>query len=211
MSAPVRRSPLALAVLALLRNGPMHPYQMQVLIREWAKDQVVNVQQRTSLYRTIERLHSGGLVSVHATERDQQRPERTVYAITPAGAAQVLTWLSDMLATPAREFPEFPAAVSFLVLLPPEGVQEALERRRAALAADLARYAADQAEADGMGVPRVFLLEVELVRAVTVAELDWVDNVLADLRSGALHWSEEWLQEMGRQFDERLGDDVLSP
>jgi DNA-binding PadR family transcriptional regulator len=48
---------------------------------------VVNVGQRTGLYRTIERLEEGGLVAVRATGRDQQYPERTVYEITDAGRA----------------------------------------------------------------------------------------------------------------------------
>src|SRR6266536_2012302 len=54
-SAP-RSSPLALTVLALLHYQPLHPYGIQRLIKQWGKDQVVNVEQRTSLYRTIERL-----------------------------------------------------------------------------------------------------------------------------------------------------------
>ena len=51
-----RSSPLALTVLALLHYQPLHPYGIQRLIKQWGKDQVVNVEQRTSLYRTIERL-----------------------------------------------------------------------------------------------------------------------------------------------------------
>ncbi|MET9338850.1 hypothetical protein [Nonomuraea sp. NPDC003804] len=46
---------------------------------------MVNVGQRSSLYRTIDRLLAGGLVAVKETERDQLYPERTVYEITDAG------------------------------------------------------------------------------------------------------------------------------
>ena len=49
-----KRSPLALAVLALLTEAPMHPYRMQQLIKSRGKDQVINVRQRGSLYQTIE-------------------------------------------------------------------------------------------------------------------------------------------------------------
>src|SRR5215510_9544434 len=51
-----RGSPLALTVLALLHYRPLHPYGVQRLIQQWGKDQVVNVGQRASLYRTIDRL-----------------------------------------------------------------------------------------------------------------------------------------------------------
>jgi hypothetical protein len=37
----------------------------------------------------------------------------------------------------------------------------------------------------------VTLIESEYQRAVVGAELDWVDAVAADLRSGALTWSHE--------------------
>ncbi|MGH3234464.1 MAG: hypothetical protein ACRDOH_14645, partial [Streptosporangiaceae bacterium] len=43
------RTPLALTVLALLHYQPLHPYGIQRLIKQWGKDQVVNVEQRTSL------------------------------------------------------------------------------------------------------------------------------------------------------------------
>ena len=69
-SAP-RSSPLALTVLALLHYQPLHPYGIQRLIKQWGKDQVVNVEQRTSLYRTIERLLGGG--PDHGA-RDRARP-----------------------------------------------------------------------------------------------------------------------------------------
>lgn len=46
MSASLRSSPLALTVLALLHHEPMHPYAVQRLIKQWGKDQVVNVSQR---------------------------------------------------------------------------------------------------------------------------------------------------------------------
>jgi DNA-binding PadR family transcriptional regulator len=61
---------------------------------------VVNVSQRASLYRTIDRLHEAGLVSVQETGRDQQYPERTVYAITDAGRTATREWLEEMLAVP---------------------------------------------------------------------------------------------------------------
>src|SRR5437879_12737970 len=84
-AATPRSSPLALTVLALLHYKPLHPYGVQRLIKQWGKDRVVNVSQRASLYRTIERLHTEGLTTVRETERDQAYPERPVYEATEAG------------------------------------------------------------------------------------------------------------------------------
>src|SRR5215831_20559513 len=101
-----------MAVLAHLAESPMHVYRVQQLIKERAKDTVINVTQRNSLYQTIARLVRDGLVRVLKTSREENRPERVVYEITDAGRSTLDRWLEAMLRTPAREFPEFPAALS---------------------------------------------------------------------------------------------------
>ena len=90
MDTDLRPSPLAMAVLSLLHAGPLHPYAMQGLIKQWGKDQVINVGQRANLYKTIRRLQDAGLVAVRQTERDQNYPERTVYELTEAGREAAL-------------------------------------------------------------------------------------------------------------------------
>jgi DNA-binding PadR family transcriptional regulator len=187
-------SPLALAVLSLLEVGPLHPYGLQRLIRLWGKDAVVNVGQRASLYKTIQRLERAGLVAVRLTERDQSFPERTVYELTDEGRRQGREWLEDMLASPRNEFPRFPAALSFAMLLGPGDLGALLERRGAALREVLAEL--DRELGEYVHLPRVTLIESEYQRAMVAAELAWVDAVAADLRSGALTWSHEELASL---------------
>jgi DNA-binding PadR family transcriptional regulator len=196
----VRHSPLALAVLAMLTEAPMHPYRMQQLITARGKDEVINVGQRNSLYQTIDRLLRGDLIAIRETGRDGAFPERTVYEITDAGRDTARLWLREQLAQPAREFPAFPAALSFLPLLNPDDVRRQLEVRVGALERELIRMDGINEEAKAIQVPRLFLLEGELVRAQLVAELDWVRSVVADLKSGTLTWSPEWLDEIAQRF-----------
>ncbi|WP_240509773.1 PadR family transcriptional regulator [Streptomyces malaysiense] len=191
-----RSSPLALTVLALLHYKPLHPYGVQRLIKDWGKDQVVNVSQRASLYRTIERLHGAGLIAVRETGRDQQYPERTVYEITDAGRRTARAWLDEMLSVPRQEFPEFPAALSNLLLLTPEEMADVLDRRVDALAEKLDGLESALAEGKERGLPRVTLLETEYLRAVTAAELEWVRAVAEDLRTGGFSWSKEQLDAL---------------
>jgi DNA-binding PadR family transcriptional regulator len=192
MTPPLRPSVLALTVLSLLAYEPLHPYRMQRLMQLWGKDRVVNVGQRANLYKTIKRLHEAGLVAVRQTERDQQYPERTVYELTEEGRELALVWLADMLAAPRHEFPEFPAALSFTMMLGPEKTLEVLERRAAAVEGELADLDGDLAgEYDRL--PRVTMLETEYLRAVTAAELGWLRGVVDDLRNGTLRWTAEEL------------------
>lgn len=204
MSTPSRSSPLALTVLALLHFEPLHPYGIQRLIKQWGKDQVVNVGQRASLYRTIDRLLTAGLVAVRETGRDQQYPERTVYELTDAGRSTMRVWLHEMLAAPKQEFPQFPAALSFVLMLTPEQALDVLDQRAAVLAKALDAHDTSLVEqAEVHGLPRVTLLEGEYLRAMTAAELDWIRAVTSDLRGGRLSWSPEELiglaQRTGQQ------------
>src|SRR3954469_5826512 len=110
-SSPRPRSPLWMVVLALACEEPMHPYRMQTLIKQRGKDHVANVAQRNSVYQAIEALQRAGLIAIRETTRDENRPERTVYEATAVGRDTLRAWLRTVLSTPAREFPDFPAAL----------------------------------------------------------------------------------------------------
>ena len=205
MASSLRPSPPALAVLGVLEIGPLHPYGIQRLIQAWGKDQVINVGQRAGVYNMIRRLHEAGLIAVSKTERDQAYPERTVYELTGEGRTTVRAWLTDLLSAPRNEFPGFPAALSFVMILGPEQARTLLEQRAAALRGTLTRLRADLAR-HAPGLPRVTLLDDEYTIALTAAELAWVDGVIEDLRSGALAWSDD-LFELARAEQAR----ALSP
>jgi DNA-binding PadR family transcriptional regulator len=190
-----QRSPLALAILAQLAEEPMHPYRMQQLIKERGKDQVINVRQRTSIYQTIERLLREGLISVQGTLSDGGRPDRTVYELTQEGSEAAKEWLREMLSGRSQEYPDFPAAISFLTLLTPEDVQRQFEKREGALQEAIERLDSQLLQYKET-VPRLFMLEVEHSRAVLGAELEWLRAVIEDFRSGELFWSEEWIREL---------------
>jgi DNA-binding PadR family transcriptional regulator len=190
MRAQARPSPLGLAVLGLLYGGPLHPYRMQRLLKEWGKDQVINVGQRSSLYKTIGRLSKAELIAVRQTERNQQYPERTVYEITEVGRRFVLEWLTEMLSRHHNEYPSFPAALSFAMLLGPAGVLSALRDRADSLRNTVIgmRAALTSYEPD---LPRVTLIESEYQLAISEAELRWVEQIVAELADGTLTWSYE--------------------
>ncbi|MGW5646058.1 PadR family transcriptional regulator [Saccharopolyspora sp. NPDC003752] len=193
-----RRSVLALVLLSLLAEEPMHPYRMREMIKERGKDRIANVAQRNSVYQTIDRLLRAELIAVRETARDERRPERTVYEITDAGRDALRTWTAEMLASPAREFPEFPAALATLMVLTPDDVTAGLAKRAADLATSLA--ADREALRAAPELPRLFLLDEEYSIAVREAELKWVEGVLAALRSGELTWSEEWIRAVAEKL-----------
>lgn len=188
MAARGHLTPVSIAVLALLAEQPMHAYRMQQLIKERGVDIVVNVRTRSGLHAAIERLTRDGMIRVHAVERDAGYPERTVHELTPGGRDALRDAIRDGVATPAQEFPLFPAAVSFLHLLGPEDARQRLELRVAALRQRLTATQAVLTASRDYGVPRVYLLEHEYLEAVTTTELNWALGVARDLAAGTVTW-----------------------
>ena len=196
MQGEPRRSTLAVVLLALLTEAPMHPYRMQQVIKERGQDQLVNVAQRNSVYQALDRLVRDGLARPAATAREAGRPERTTYEITEDGAATFRRWLTEMLPTPAREFPEFPAALAFLAILTPALVRDLLAAR---IEAQEPRLRAIHEQAPP-GMPRLFLIEDEYRAAMLTAEIAWLRSVVADLDSGAFTWDLALIQKTLAEF-----------
>ncbi len=175
-----------IAVLALLREAPMHPYQMQSLLRERHKDEVLALK-RGSLYHAIGRLVRAELILATDTSRNGRRPERTTYAITPAGRKELIRALRQIVAVPQRESSEFMAAMSFLVHLTPEEAIPRLEERCHHLERQIAAYGSALAAVTER-VARINLVESEYLVAILQAELTWVLGVVAEMRSGKFTW-----------------------
>ncbi len=191
MARKFKHSPLALTILALLHESPMHPYRMQRLIKDRGKDQVINVEQRASLYQTINQLLRAELITLWETEQQEGFPERTLYKLTDKGHEAAVDWLREMLSMPAQEFPEFPAAISLLPLLTVDDAIQQLERRQARLTDQLASV---DKELQTVDLPRLFLLESEYIHLALETELKWVRSIIADLRSGQLTWNQDWMR-----------------
>src|SRR3954463_16805448 len=107
------RTPLGLAVLDLLLERPMHPYEIRQTIRHRHLDEYVKVK-GGSLYHTVERLVADGLIEPVETEREGRRPERTVYAITEAGREEFTDWLDEALGYLQKEYTRFGGALAFM-------------------------------------------------------------------------------------------------
>ena len=186
-----RSNPLALAVLACLHEQPMHPYEVAQTLRSRAKQQSVRLNYG-SLYSVVDALEQRGLIQALETVRDGRRPERTVYEITDAGARELVDWLSELVATPTKEYLQFEAALSFLPVVPPEDAVMLLTQRAHALELKLAQDRGAKRLVDDMGLPRLFELEAEYAMCLIEAELAWVRLLIKDIETGALDGIDMW-------------------
>jgi DNA-binding PadR family transcriptional regulator len=180
-----------LAVLACLYEAPMHPYEVAQTLRSRAKHESVRLNYG-SLYSVVDSLESRGLIHPLETTREGRRPERTVYEITDTGARELVDWLSDLLATPVKEYPQFVTALSFLPVLPPEDALELLTTRADALEIWIAQQRGGLETAERGGLPRLFELEAEFQLHIMQAELEWVRALIKDIATDSLDGIAMW-------------------
>jgi DNA-binding PadR family transcriptional regulator len=196
MSSKDRSNPLALAVLALVFERPMHPYEMAATLKHRHKHESIKLRYGT-LYTVIDLLTSRGLIRPKETSRDGKRPERTVYALTPAGHQRLRNWMRDLLAEPAKEFLQFEGALSLLPVLPPDEAVKLLRDRAQRLTENLAQLTelvdhlsgktlAELAEPDqelpapllGQKFPAIFSIETEYRLTLLKAELAFTNELV---------------------------------
>ncbi|WP_329114678.1 PadR family transcriptional regulator [Streptomyces sp. NBC_01465] len=183
-------NPLALAVLVLLSERPMHPYEIAQTLRQRGKEHSVKIN-FGSLYTVVQNLEKHGYVEVAEVQRKGNRPERTLYGLTEEGRVEMVDWMSDLLAVPAVEYPLFATAVSLMPVLPPDDVAQHLEDR-------LSKLEVQAAGIRGVllalheKLPRLFLLETEYQLHMIEAETEWVRAFRKDLLDGSVGGQEEW-------------------
>jgi DNA-binding PadR family transcriptional regulator len=205
-------NPLALAVLSCLAERPMHPYEISTTLRSRGKEDSIKLNYG-SLYAVVESLHKHALITARETTREGRRPERTVYEITEAGLAEFEDWLSELLATPVREFTSLEAGLSLMPGLPPDDVALLLAKRAERLRVELRTLDASHGEAEQMQLPELFLVESRFRHAMLTAELEFVTSLAQGIQDGSMAGVKAWrkmheLRAGGLTFEEILADPV---
>ena len=201
---------LALAVLSCLNERPMHPYEISQTLRQRGKDQSIKLNYG-ALYGVVESLAKAGLIEPRETVREGRRPERTVYAITDAGAQEHDEWLEDLIATPVRDYHSLEAGLALMAGLAPDQVVSALEERTVKLRVELASVDESLRIVEEMGLPEIFSIEAALRQALLRAELDFVTALAERMRTNSLTGVAGWrrvheLLAQGTTLDEIFRD-----
>ena len=193
---------LALAVLSYLTMGPKHPYELSRTLRDNGDARSIRFN-HGSLYMVIQQLAKAGFVAEQETSRKGQRPERTVYAITDAGRAELRDWLRELVGEPDHEYPHFVAALSLIAAIPPDEAVTLLSRRAVRLAEQRAetRSLADGAAAGGLHP--LFLVEEEFRITQLDAEIAFVERFIGQITDPETGWGPQWAAfHSGQRGDE---------
>lgn len=185
MAAAARPSTLGLAVLSVLADRPMHPYEIAAVLRERRKEESIKLRYG-SLYSAVETLARQGLITADGPSREGRRPERTVYAVTAAGRTAFHDGLVALLGTREREYGRFEAGLSLMTGLPPGEALALLRERLTTLEREGAEVAALLDEAHDHGVPALYLVETTYREALRRAEEDVVRDLVEGLAGARL-------------------------
>jgi DNA-binding PadR family transcriptional regulator len=197
--APRRvRNLLALAVLSYLSRQPMHPYELARTLRENDDGRSIKFN-HGSLYMVVGQLEKAGFVAAQGSDREGNRPERTVYAITDDGRAELHDWLRELVETPEHEYPSFVAALSLIGALGPDEAVELLGRRLERLAAQRAEIRALIDGTLAAGVHPLFVVEEEYRIAQLDADAVFVRGLIERITDPQDGWGPLWASFHARE------------
>jgi len=180
-------SPLALSILELLDERPMHPYEMASTMRTRHHDEFIRLNFGT-LYHSVEVLERNGWVHPLEREKEGKRPERTIYELTESGREVLTSTLGELLRQPRKEYPHFAAGLMFMHHLTAKQAAAHLHERAVALDVTIGKFQAVLQELLRRGVKRLSLIEVEHKIAMLDAERKWVRELEREIDEGKLEW-----------------------
>jgi DNA-binding PadR family transcriptional regulator len=180
-------SPLALSILTLLDERPMHPYEMASTMRERHQDEFIRLNFGT-LYHTVDVLERNGWIVTVEREKEGRRPERTIYKISNSGRQVLQRALGELLRKPKREYPNFVAGLMFMHHIGKVEAASHLHERAELLDAQTAKFEHVYAELRNQGLTRLALVEVEHKIAMLDAERKWVRRLEKEINDGTLEW-----------------------
>jgi DNA-binding PadR family transcriptional regulator len=167
---------IELAVLGLLKDRPMHGYQLSRELGEslgglWRVSY-------GSLYPTLRRLERDGAIESEGDVRGARR--KKVYRITPKGEDLFLELLQETPQDTQTEDARFRMRFAFFRYLPPETRIRLLERRREALQDRLGTIAESLRAGRTDDYGRAL---IEHTRSVTESDIAWLDGLIAAERT----------------------------
>ncbi|MEV3925706.1 PadR family transcriptional regulator [Actinomadura coerulea] len=174
-------NPLALRLLGLLVEQPMHQYALTVALNE--RYPYLSAKSG-SVYALVRSLEVAGWVAPTGVEQMGNRPARTVYALTDQGwdvfKERVRRQIREVKVTTSA----FVDALAYLGTLDPAEAPRVLRGRQESLEQQIAELE----QASDTGLPEITMIEVDFVLHQLRSEARWIRALIARIDAGELAW-----------------------
>lgn len=194
---------------------PVHGYDIRKELTSWNVESWANVQPG-SIYHALRKMTEEGLLEEVATERVENRPARTLYRLTAAGAAEYQGLLRKYWWDYKEPHDPFLAAFAFLPHLSRAEAVGALRARARLLEGWVATYRDTGADWESDRPVHVGW-QFELTMARCEAEARWCHDVAARIEAGeGRHFGEDpdeqasmeqWRKAIRAEYGEPTDDD----
>jgi DNA-binding PadR family transcriptional regulator len=188
-----------LVLLGLLRDHPMHGYEIKQTIEDRMGDWTSIA--FGSIYHALAKLTGEGLIEKAAVEQEGSRPSRTIYQITDSGRAEFMRLLRELWQDVEQNYYAIDIGLYFMHALPPNEVIAYLIDRLAQLEEIIQYLDAHRIEQTEM-IKQQLLSNPQITEAISdhvmlrvdaifehskrhyQTELEWTRDLLARLNQG---------------------------
>lgn len=191
-----------LFVLGMLSRRPMYGHEIMRTLSVSNARAWIEISDK-HIYHVLRKLEQRGLVS-GAEERDERRPPRRRFELTPAGRAALDAMITNEAHQRAVAYSPFDTVIAMLAWGDMDGERaiELLRARRAVLAARLAeehsRSFCSMIEARFGRVPRAMFTKT---RVLLAAELRWLDALIEE--ASTLGWAAMRIRDDAQELDDQ--------
>jgi DNA-binding PadR family transcriptional regulator len=172
-----------LAILSLIIEAPRHGYEIEQIIeqrgmREWTEIGF------SSIYYQLKRLEKSGWVEGQAQQERGPGPARRVYHVTPDGLGAWRDATLRLLSEPSASYRSFLLGLSNLPGIPRDQALPALRQYGERLTERRLRI--EQRMREQAPLPRHVEILFEFSLVLIDAQLEWLEQLIAELQAGDL-------------------------
>jgi len=174
-----------LLILGVLKNRPLHGYEVRHELELWSAEQWANVAYG-SIYFALKKMAEEGLVEAVGTDQIGNRPARTIYAITERGRAEFERLLREYWWQYKPVIDPFQVALTFMDQLPRDELLAALRHRSERLRSFLSAFNYMVTGKIGGETPRHIAENLRLAMSHDETELRWIEAAIGKVERGEL-------------------------
>lgn len=196
---------MRLLVLGLLMEGNKHPYEIRQTIKARNWNETFKLRDG-SLYYAVDQLREDGLVEAAeiVPVPGENRPDKTIFRITDAGREAFIKLVHHQL--DQSSYPQHPVfmALPFVRHCEPETIIPHIEKQITCCEERLTRLRMIY-ELKSPYIPAGSSMFVRGCIQFSETELSWLNEALAEARSGKLFEGPNWSAEQIEAFRKEMG------